>query len=686
MESHLEVDKFILLPEHEDDYHQKKVFFTRTCAQRQSAEEKSSSNLPRPPDPKTFLGRQLEAYSIIEKLRRVDVVHLFGPSGIGKKSLAAFVANYVNERRKILFLDQVLWWPQVDPNSDDSLDSAFAKIHDLVAIAPDILADDEYQRCKRKILLHLGRQRTLLVINTCDLASADVSMLSQVLQDILNRVPSVKMLILSKSQNSVQLSTSISQGFVRLLPLTFDTTATLFAMHCEYVSQQSEHADPIVYSVTDFISLIFRRDNFRYVRHVEPDMPKRGRDLFVTLGEGHPQTILDRARSVSPDEYRAIIMTAKKFDVILEKFCTRYKLEKAILRTNIDIHHAQENGSYYKAKSLWDVLQDMERRRETLPSKEKLEQLFEVGTTKYNNDVANGQIVRAELNKQLYKLNRLKRQLKLERKAEKAAEELPEDWLILTHDVSEAPGDVSEDVASIEDIPLVARMKVVDDKSVPDIYSPEPVFTPLLKFRVNATCPFVLHINQGPVQSFSYHSLQSAAIVVASNEACTGGQGVLRSVTKAGGPTLLQHVEALSTVMDTKYGSVRCMAGDARIVGPGNYDQLHVQYVMFAVAPWFASENESHARVFLTCAYRSALELAKERKLEAVAFSLIGASCRGGKRRMEAVRIAVDFCVRFKGYPGLKEIHLFGFTPCEAKELEAASRAACETFDMCILD
>ena len=135
--------------------------------------------------------------------------------------------------------------------------------------------------------------------------------------------------------------------------------------------------------------------------------------------------------------------------------------------------------------------------------------------------------------------------------------------------------------------------------------------------------------------------LTKAAIVVASNEACTGGQGILRSVTEAGGPSLLKAVEQLPSVMHSECGQIRCLQSEAKMVGHGPHGTLKVPYVMFAVGPWFDSENEQHRLLFLTGAYRSALELAEEYMLEAVAFSLIGCSCRGGASWMETVAIGL---------------------------------------------
>ena len=85
--------------------------------------------------------------------------------------------------------------------------------------------------------------------------------------------------------------------------------------------------------------------------------------------------------------------------------------------------------------------------------------------------------------------------------------------------------------------------------------------------------------------------------------------------------------------------------------------------------------------MFLKSAYRSALKLAKKYKLEAVAFSLIGSSCRGGESWKETIAIGLKTIIHFHGYPELKEIHLFGFTSDEATELKEHSMEANAKFE-----
>jgi O-acetyl-ADP-ribose deacetylase (regulator of RNase III) len=167
-------------------------------------------------------------------------------------------------------------------------------------------------------------------------------------------------------------------------------------------------------------------------------------------------------------------------------------------------------------------------------------------------------------------------------------------------------------------------------------------------------------IKKGSVESFS--SLSSRiGIVVASNELCSSrNSGVLAQITISGGPELEKDVKTLPTQPNT---NIRCQQGSAVIVGSPKriYGSLKVPFIIFAVA----SKHERDRRVrnqLLRDAYRNALRIAEENKLEAVAFSMLGAGKRcHNQQKKEAIGIGVKTIFSFTGYQSLKEIHHYGY-------------------------
>jgi O-acetyl-ADP-ribose deacetylase (regulator of RNase III) len=187
---------------------------------------------------------------------------------------------------------------------------------------------------------------------------------------------------------------------------------------------------------------------------------------------------------------------------------------------------------------------------------------------------------------------------------------------------------------------------------------------------------FYYTIHEGSIESFSSVKRLKSGIVVASNEKCSSSKGVLGAVTRCGGETLRKNVKNLPT-----YGAdnKRCLPGNAVMVGNGQYGSIMAPYIVFAVAPNPQSQqsDKKNYKNLLMEVYQNALKLAKEAKLEAVAFSLIGAGYRSGRDNIRAIRTGVCAIATFEGYPELKEIHHYGYQTLEATELTKACRMWC---------
>ena len=170
-------------------------------------------------------------------------------------------------------------------------------------------------------------------------------------------------------------------------------------------------------------------------------------------------------------------------------------------------------------------------------------------------------------------------------------------------------------------------------------------------------CGALLCASQGSVVHFVGDALVNAA-----NRGCLGGGGVDGAVNEAGGRRLEEARHALPLVGPY----TRCPTGQAKLTIGGALD---VRFVIHAVGPDYRSYDEQQeADELLVSAYRSAMQLAAERQLKTVAFSLISASIfRGDKPLLELLRLSVR-CVRQHAYAGLEEVHLVAFT---AREIDA---------------
>ena len=193
----------------------------------------------------------------------------------------------------------------------------------------------------------------------------------------------------------------------------------------------------------------------------------------------------------------------------------------------------------------------------------------------------------------------------------------------------------------------------------------------------------LLHLCRGSVVGFAREGFRTG-LVCSTNESCVPiCGGVTQAVVEAGGRQLLDDSRALPILSETSFGPVRCITGNASVTSSkdgSNYGALGVSHVIFAVGPQygeFTSDRDANIKDdLLMSAYRASIQRAKEKNLQALAFSLLSAGKRSSRwDPQRSLRMAVrSLCEFDEDFGSIKEIHLCAFTADEVVALESIAK------------
>ena len=662
------LNRFQLLPmrTEEDPHHDIPVFFEKSLNPSRPDSHQTRIPLHIPPVPEHFIGREVQMYEVLQAIRAVDVIRVVGPPQVGKGSVVSAACHYAWKRRELLKIDHLLWIPAQN-SADDTANTLNDDLNTCAAILCQATTGNIWQTsdvfldCQKRIETELEGNRCLAVI---DLQQFDTPCaqkgLEQLFTFLLNH--GAKMLLMESRSVSdgISLFSNISsvshdterleEATIEILPLDFKSSAQLFGEHCPFIANGR---CPSAHTAVEFADLLEPKN--------QPDTTlatRRRSDLFQRIGQGYPEAIRTAAVSMESVEFMELIMTAVRPEVFVDSLVS---LDLEVERRTMEQIHAVDDWNFHRAHSLDDLLEDLEILRVEFPDLELL---------KEEHKSLKEQLDDAVRNRRYDKVNELKREL----------------LRIKRMIMKEQRGSDVSSVATNEKLNALtqkAHAMVLESQSSFKAKWMGNQVTVAVPSGDKRECSFVLSV--GSVWESSQSSNAHGGIVIWTNECChLEGTVMGDPLLRMGSNTdLCREVSALPDVASTPYGSVRCITGNAVVVGPTSYGDFTNTYVILAVGPFSPSQLEddseddvlatpeslAYAICMLRSCYRSTLVLAEHSKLQALTLCL-STPIEGSPHYLTCLRLGLETLVDEVSFSPLRDVYLVAQSDTEAGLLQ----------------
>lgn len=658
-------DRFQLLPKQSasSDYHKVKVFFP----DQGNTLPKVPSRLPTgdtsmlPPIPSHFVGREVDMYEVLESLRVDDVVRVGGTGGSGKCALLAAVAHYVLARPESFGINAVYWLPpppEVYPE-EDTCYGDLAQVMDLLVEAEDDIWDEDlYAECRERIMIELGDQRSILVIdgrifNT----EAAGENLERFLSHLLNEV-SVKIILLTAHEGNARTKRSRSEEtMITMGPLSFKASALLFGNSCPHVCPKG---NSIARTAEEFADILVPPSIKNQGADQTKDLSRRQIELYDRMGKGNPKEVIEAAKSISKQGFMEMLRLARRPEVQVN---SAEVLKAELAKRNAQKEKAIMSKNYLRAQDLSYTLEELEQLKTKFPS------LDDLGTQEMELKKEFSELLKARKYDEANKVKRKILNLKKDMMKEKFSKESAGGG---TTTVGTGSDKLQKLQAKMDELTLQANQTQVSESDKADWTFVIPR---------GGDGKVLLHISVGELVNYRY-SGGMCGITCWSNECCdfttfSWGEQLL----KAGGDNLKEDIDCIDILVDTEWGPTKIATGEAEIVGPRSYSKLSARYAVLAVPPLSPSNDDEefdvdsvdqdtlhYLETTLRTAYRSSFQMVRNTGMEGI--GMVPATTKaGGKVYERTLKIGLHTLIDEAKTTRLHSIHFMAATEKEAKIL-----------------
>jgi len=638
------VERYVLLPRDksvDDTYHDVPIFYTHPATENDVDKDATillhnDARKTLPTLPRHFIGRELEMIKVLEALRRRRgeddttnnvVVRIGGVRGVGKKSLSIAVCRYIQQRQKSFEFDDVFWLPVargVIPE-EDTLFADLVEYTKLILKADhdNISEDEEALECRERIDIEFEGRRSLLAVDSRQFRSETaIANLETFLGELIDN-PDLDIQILLINNHDEEGKEV--EATIRLGPLDFKSTALLFGTISRFITA---NGCPAAQSPDEYASLMVPPSIANHAPQEQQQQNKatstsislRRSRLMSVMGDGIPSEVIRVGKSMGASVFIRLIGMANVPEVKVDSI---EGLEDAITKWTARLELAVRNMNYFRAMDLEHVLKELKGQRAKFPSIDDLiaqekdlhrKHTLCFKTRKYEE----GNRIKREilaLKKQIMRAKRMAASSRLQ------TTKGPND---LTQSQTDKIANIQAQMDSIMKLANSSFSSLTDGNILPEKLT-EATFRLGSGYHHCDVC-----IYPGNVEQFDPGD-DLGASVCWTNESCNLTLDPMgTSLSEFGGSNLDKDIKSLPGIADTPWGIVKCGTGNAVIVGPGNYDDLHSHCVILAVGPVSPTreevfeENDEDSLHYLTVMMRSCIRssfiLAKHSQVQSIAF------------------------------------------------------------------